>query len=260
MIIGSPDHGIQIPGVAGVAPIDPLTVADRLRVMYYNEDAPYGPQKSLVLSGDPASPGDDVWMVADQILIALLPGPSEPRDQANNGGQQPTMTLHGLQFDTGGVQTLDIANTPVQSGLSVFTAYLFGSYVAGSTWVALGNNAGVAALGFQGDGLLAVTDGVQFLDAVSDVAAGKVLLRLDSDGTTVNIAYTGNSTGYPVTLNTPGDTFTFNQVGQSLLAGNSDTGNLHLGHVIVGRKIVKDSPEDLGIRAFISTTYPGYAL
>lgn len=253
MIIGSPLHGIFIPGPADVPPIDPLTVAGALRVMYYVVQPPFGPQKSDVLQGDPAASGDEVISVADQLIIPVYPALSEPRDV--NNSIPPTMRGDGLEFSADGTDSLSIANVPLQTGaFTSWTAYIWGKYNAGSTFIPLANNSTGALVGIIGGIALIDDDGFsQVAQGVDNTSGGKILFRFSYDGVSGNFDL--RSTGAtPVIGNAgAGVTCSFNYVGQSPTQSlsNDSTVNRYLGELIYNNVIPVGSADDLGIRSAI---------
>lgn len=252
--------GVKLQNPSGVTPIDPVTVPDVARVMLYQHNAPYGPQKSLIISGDPAANGDSVWMCADEQLVAnpLLIG---LRDQASNGGEQPTMQSFGLQYSTDGAQDLTIGNTPVQTGLNDWTGYFWGYYDSGALCVALGNNSTSAAVFVDDTGVFNVfDDAAADLGGISGVSTGFVLCRINYNSTTGAYSLAATGAGSTSTTTSTGKVHSFNYVGQapgldpSVI--NGSVANRYGGSIIVARSILLGSAEDLGIIATINT-YPG---
>lgn len=228
-----------------------LNVPDLLRCMDYRANPPYGPQNSLVIVGDPAANGELVFMVADQQLVAdpLLTG---LRDQASNGLEQPTMQSDGLQWLLT-FQDLTIGNTPVQTGLSTWTAYIWGTRVAGTFWTPIGHLSAQSAFYIgSGGSLLVANDSGSTIAIAEGAANGPVLCRFSYNSVTgaYNIAVTGvaNAAGTSDT----GQVCSFNLVGRAQGYGpDAVTGSIdarHLGGIIVAREIPINSAEDMNIR------------
>lgn len=236
-----------------------LNVPNLLRCMDYRANAPYGPQNSLVIVGDPAANGELVYMVADQQLVAnpLLTG---LRDQASNGGEQPVMQSNGLQWLLP-FQDLTIGNTPVQTGLTTWTGYFWGTLEDEATWIAAGHVSDLGLVGVDGNAVQLSDDSGNLIAGDATVTPGQILVRVSYNATTG--AYRIQATGTATNTGNIGAglTFSLNLVGRSIGWGfdNSSINNRHLGQIIVARIIVPDSAEDMNIR-LRSIIPAGYAL
>lgn len=262
MNVGSPLYGVHFGFPSDVAPINPTTIPDVLRVMYYSYPWPQNTFTTFPYTGNSCSPGQPVVVCVDQWSTFNV-SPSN-YDRVSNVGPPPDpgplFQDEGLQFDIVGIQDLDISNSPIQTGLTAFTAYLWGTQIDNnSAWIPLGNISGSANISVSGNVLNITDDSFQMQSSgVNDVAAGKILIRVTYDGTTLLWQYTGNAIGGNAVV--PGTTFSFNQVGNALGSpiNNGDLGNRHMGQIVVARVIDLGSPEDLGIRAGIANgTYTG---
>lgn len=263
MNVGSPLYGVHFGFPSGAQPINPTTVPDVLRVMYYSYPWPQNTFTVFPYTGNSCSPTQPVVVCVDQWSTFNV-SPSN-YDRVSDVGPPPDpgplFQDEGLQFDIVGIQDLDISNSPIQTGLTAFTAYLWGTQIDNNSgWVPLGNISGSAAVFVGGNNLNVVDDGFDQITGNNPVSAGKVLIRISYDGTTLIIDYTGNPNPDPDSTTLMGSTFSFNQVGNAFgfPMNNGDLGNRHMGQIIVARVIGFGSPEDLGIRAGIANgTYTG---
>lgn len=233
-------------------PFNPLTdIPDLARLMLYN--FPY-PQKSATCSGDNASNGDLVSRVCDQ----LQPGPSQYDDQTFL--LRPTKRADGLEYDAGGVEYMAVYNNVIQAGLTAFTFYGWGTLGIQGNWFPLAHVTDFGAIYIDPSfSLTLIDDSVTVNAAATATTAGSILARVGVDGSG-NVDFTSTGSAQSMGSNTSG-TVTLNVTGISAIWGqNGGTDNRHLGQLVVARNIVLGSPEDLNIRTWISTNYPGYAL
>lgn len=260
MNIGSPAHGIHFTQ-GGIVPIDPTTIANVIRVMYYSSPYPV-----LRDSTTPAANGDQVTWCFDQKAVAGF-----PRDRADNvdaAPERPIMVTgtasDGLQFDILGANIFIIENTLMAVGLTEFTAYAWGTQIGNNSfWCPLGTVSDPTSIAVINNFLTVTDDSSNAIGAGSPMSGGKVLVRVNVDsGHNLSM----NGTGM-VGADTQGSfgAFTFNAVGLGLFGTpNGDAENRFMGSVVIGRNIVEGSAEDLGIRAGISdgtyTGEPGYSL
>lgn len=262
MNVGSPLYGVHFGFPSGVAPINPTTVPDVLRVMYYSYPWPQNAFTTFPYTGNSCSPGQQVVVCVDQWSTFNV-SPSN-YDRVSNVGPPPDpgplFQDEGLQFDIVGIQDLDISNSPIQTGLTAFTAYLWGTQIDNNSgWVPLGNISGFANISVAGNVLTITDDSFQPQSSgLNDVPAGKILIRVSYDGETLLWQYTGNAIGADAAVSD--SSFSFNQIGNAFgsFVNNGDLGNRHMGQIVVARVIDLGSPEDLGIRAGIANgTYTG---
>lgn len=245
MNIGSPERGIHFQQASSVVtPIDPLTVAGVIRVMYYR--SPY-PKTLDSYLGTTATPGDSVLYVADRQAVAG----GDPFDNQSVPLNAPTMRADGLEFSTDINDKLSMTNIPINAGLTSFTMYLWGTQIDNNdSWIPIGNTNDQTFVLVGGNTLNVSDDSGNIFSGSSDVPGGKILVRLDYDTNTLNAQYTGNPTGFSVSNS--GLTFTFNCAGQAPNIGNpnADTGNRQLGQIIVPKNTL-GSATDLGLRQWI---------
>lgn len=251
---------------SGVAPIDPTTVPNVLRVMYYSTPRPQNTLGVFPYTANPCSPGDGVAVCPDQFATTISSPLTYDRVFNSSASDGPTFQSDGLQFDTAGLKTLTLYNTAIQGGLSEFTMYLWGTLIDSAVWVALGDSSGLAvALVSDSNFGIADDSGNNVFFTSSDITAGKILCRGSINAAGI---YSIQATGCPSASagSVPPSTFSFDAIGHAPGEGilNNNLGNRHMGQIIIGRYIVPGSPEDLGLMAGISAgTYTGiggYAL
>lgn len=245
---------------SGVAPIDPITVPDVIRVMYYSTPRPQNTLGVFPYTANPCSPGDGVAVCPDQFATTISSPLTYDRVFNSSASDGPTFRSDGLQFDTAGLKTLTLYNTTIQGGLSEFTMYLWGTLINGATWIALGDSAGFGIASVQASSF-GVTDDSGFfnINTSSDVTGGKILCRVSLNAAGI---YSTQATGCTSSTDgsIPPSTFSFDAIGHAPGESitNDNLGNRHMGQIIIGRYIVPGSPEDLGLMAGISAgTYTG---
>lgn len=162
---------------------------------------------------------------------------------ATANGVSPTLTGTGAQFDQAGDDTLTLG-TPLVLGGQPFTVYCVGTLATAVVWAPIGSSSTTSVIYSDTIQIQAQDDnGNQLVGSFTTAPSGLIIVRLDYDGTTATLTWTGNTVGVAATGMGP---FTLDSIGNWPNGGAPDgsPSNRQLATIVVyGRDIVGTSDE-----------------